>query len=192
MLNEKKYIRKSFWAHQYEKEEIFLRDMRKKGWKFVKLHKGIPTKYEFDKCEPEDIIYQLDYVISSEDTPSYHQLFEDSGWIEEYNWPAPNGKWYYFSKKSEGKDEKIYTSKDSRLELFNKVLKNFSLIFILSTLLELNGLRVMVPVLFEEKSLSIPVEIFTYTFILLMTLTIIFCLYNLIGLLRVKNKIKKS
>jgi hypothetical protein len=35
MEENKMYVRKSFFMHQYEEEEQLLRDMRSKGWKFV-------------------------------------------------------------------------------------------------------------------------------------------------------------
>ena len=83
----------------YEKEEEFLSKMASEGWHFVNLHKGLITKYEFDKGEPIDYVYQLDYVNKTEDTQSYHQLFLDAGWEEVFSWDGVyDGKWYYFRK----------------------------------------------------------------------------------------------
>ena len=47
-------IRKEFkWfsIFEYEKEEVYLREMHKKGWRFVRV-KGFGT-YVFEKCTPE-------------------------------------------------------------------------------------------------------------------------------------------
>jgi nuclear transport factor 2 (NTF2) superfamily protein len=54
MEKNKKCVIKTFLVHQYEKEEEFLSRMGKEGWHFVKLHIGIPSKYEFVKGEKTD------------------------------------------------------------------------------------------------------------------------------------------
>ena len=50
---------KYFTIVEHEKEQEYLREKQKAGWKFVKVT-GLGT-YHFEKCEPEDVIYQLDY-----------------------------------------------------------------------------------------------------------------------------------
>ena len=118
----KKCVRKSFLPHQNDGEELFLEKMHRDGWRFVKLYKGIPTKYEFEKCEPEEYVYQLDYIKTDEDTEVYHQLFLDAGWKEILEWNGVGGKWYYFIKKKEGQvRERIFTDVQSKIELINKV-----------------------------------------------------------------------
>ena len=47
----------SIWG--YEQEQEYLRNMHKRGWKLVGIT-GIGV-YHFEKCEPQDVIYQLDY-----------------------------------------------------------------------------------------------------------------------------------
>lgn len=129
---DKKFVKKSFLAHQYEKEEKFLSAMRTKGWKFTAIHKRlVSTKYEFDRCEPEEYCYQLDYIKSEEDTASYHQLFRDAGWEELYSWSGVyNGKWYYFGKNvKNGIREKLYTDSQSKLELVDKLLKTYGIVY---------------------------------------------------------------
>jgi hypothetical protein len=44
----------------HKKEEIYLREMHKSGWKFVRVS-GLGV-YHFEECEPEDVVYQLDYM----------------------------------------------------------------------------------------------------------------------------------
>lgn len=46
-----------FTIADWEKEENYLRKMHQEGWK---LKKG-GIIYNFERCEPEDVIYQLDY-----------------------------------------------------------------------------------------------------------------------------------
>ena len=50
---------KFFTIFEHEKEQDYLREMNKNGWKFVKVS-GFGT-YHFEKCTPEDVVYQLDY-----------------------------------------------------------------------------------------------------------------------------------
>ncbi len=125
----KKYVRKSFFPHQYEKEEAFLSKMAREGWQFVNLYAGYPTKYEFEKAEPMDYIYQLDYVTKEEDTESYHLLFLDAGWEEVFGWNGIyESKWYYFRRlKEEGKENRIFTDLDSKCNMYNKLMKKYGL-----------------------------------------------------------------
>ena len=46
---------KLFSVVDWEKEQNYLREMHRQGWKFVRLTAlGV---YHFEKCEPEDVIY---------------------------------------------------------------------------------------------------------------------------------------
>lgn len=56
---ETKIQTKFFTIFDYEKEQDYLREMHKSGWKFMKV-KGL-GKYHFEKCFPQDVVYQLDY-----------------------------------------------------------------------------------------------------------------------------------
>ena len=188
-MENKKYVRKSFWIHQYEKEEIFLRDMRKKGWKFINLYKGLPTKYEFEKCEPEDYVYQLDYIKNEEDTNDYHLLFQDMGWEEIMPWSGYGGKWYYFCKKAEnGKIEKIFTDQQSKLDLINKLIVTYGGLFLLVFALCLNSVNSMF-LLVSRKTwliwLDIPILGITMV-------GIVWIIYCTAGMLILRNKIKRG
>ncbi len=50
---------KIFTIFEYKKEQNYLREMQKRGWKFVKV-KDLGM-YHFEKCAPQNVIYQLDY-----------------------------------------------------------------------------------------------------------------------------------
>ena len=63
---------KFFTIFKYEEEQEYLRDMHKHGWKLVKIS-GIGT-YHFAECEPEDVVYQLDYNL--EKNNEYFQMFK--------------------------------------------------------------------------------------------------------------------
>ena len=193
MSDTKKYVRRSYFAHQYEKEEIFLSKMAKAGWNFVKLHKGIITKYEFDKCEPVDYIYQLDYINQEEDTPDYHQLFQDAGWEEVYVWDGMyNGKWYYFRRvNSSEKAPRIFTDPESKLQMYDKLLKSYGLFMAAILFLQFNSFKIISKQLGE----AIIPSLNYFGLIAIGSLTILFIIlyaFLLLGLLIKRNQIAKT
>ena len=66
---------KYFTIFNHKKEEEYLREMHKKGWRFIKVS-GFGM-YHFEKCEPEDIIYQLDYNTEKDGREEYIKMYED-------------------------------------------------------------------------------------------------------------------
>lgn len=68
-----------FTVFEYEKEQTYLRRMQQRGWRFVQVS-GLGM-YHFEKCSPEDVIYQLDYNpegLANRD--EYVKMFQDCGW----------------------------------------------------------------------------------------------------------------
>lgn len=111
---------KWFTIFEYEKEQDYLREMHKSGWKFVKVT-GLGM-YHFEKCTPDDVVYQLDYNkdgLSHKD--EYLQLFNDCGWeyLQEY------AGYSYFRKpvSAEGRAEEIFCDEESRLQMMERVMK---------------------------------------------------------------------
>lgn len=111
---------KRFGLADYLEEEVYLQEQHKKGWKMTKL-KAPFSVYTFEKCEPEDYVYQLDFKQAEQDSAEYLQLFEDCGWEYFYKF----GDWYYFRKrKSEIDNENvIFNDAASRAEMAKKVIK---------------------------------------------------------------------
>ncbi len=193
MENSKKYVRKSFFAHQYEKEEEFLSKMAREGWHFVNLHRGLLSKYEFDKGEPTDYVYQLDYVNQEEDTESYHQLFQDAGWEEMFSWDGVyNGKWYYFRRIRTGsKEDRIFTDVESKCQLYDKLMKKYGFFFIALLLLQLNALGVEM----RQINLAQFPSIHGIGLIIITSLSILFILvygYMLLGLVFKRIQMKQT
>lgn len=111
---------KYFSIFNHQKEEEYLRNQHKAGWKFVKVT-GFGS-YHFEKCQPEDVVYQLDFnqegIANKEE---YVKMFADCGWeyIQEY------AGYSYFCKKAadmEGEEE-IFSDESSRLAMMERVLK---------------------------------------------------------------------
>ena len=63
---------------EYEKEQEWLSRQHRQGWK---LTAAAACFYRFERCAPEDVVYQLDYNPEGRKHPEeYVQLFRDCGW----------------------------------------------------------------------------------------------------------------
>ncbi|MDO4554604.1 MAG: DUF2812 domain-containing protein [Lachnospiraceae bacterium] len=110
-----------FTIMDYEKEGEYLRQMHKQGWKFT----GISGMcfYKFEACEPEDVVYQLDYNeegISHKE--EYVKMFEDCGW--EYLMEFVG--YSYFRKpvsEMQGNEDGIFCDDNSRWEMLKRVFR---------------------------------------------------------------------
>lgn len=119
-MSERKRMFRFFTIADFEQEEEFLREQHKRGYKLVKYTP--PACYVFEKCEPEDVIYQLDFSdVSERDKASYLQLFRDNGW--EYLFDAVG--WSYFRKPADADDGdlSIFSDIESRLDMLKRVQK---------------------------------------------------------------------
>lgn len=109
-----------FTIFEYEKEQDYLREMHKSGWRFVKV-RGLGM-YHFEKCAAEDVVYQLDYNKEGlEHKDEYLKMFEDCGWeyIQDY------AGYSYFRKavSEEGVAEEIFCDDESRMQMMQRVIK---------------------------------------------------------------------
>lgn len=111
---------KWFTIFEYEKEQDYLREMHKSGWKFIKVI-GLGM-YHFEKCIPQDVVYQLDYNkdgLAHKD--EYLKMFDDCGWeyIQDFL------GYSYFRKvvSEDGVAEEIFCDEESRFQMMQRVLK---------------------------------------------------------------------
>ena len=135
-----KTVKKEFrWFSitEYEKEAEYLRHMHNEGWKFKNV--TFPGIYTFEKCDPQDVIYQLDYNKDSvKNQGEYVQMFEDCGWeyLKEF------AGYTYFRKPAAQmeKEENIFCDDQSRLDMLNRIFRGriIPLLLIFVTLL-VNG-----------------------------------------------------
>ncbi len=109
-----------FTIADYEEEEMWLRKQHQNGWKLTKMIP--PCFYVFEKCEPEDVIYRLDYKNSGQ-TAEYMQMLRDFGW--EYF--AHCMGWLYFRKPADeaesAEDGELFSDNASRVDLVSHVVK---------------------------------------------------------------------
>lgn len=113
---------KLFTIPEWKKEEKYLREQHKKGWEFVAVN--FLCLYHFKKCEPKDVIYQLDYNPDSvTQKESYIQMFRDCGWEYLQNYVG----YSYFRKAASemnGTEEEIFCDDASRLDMLKRVYRH--------------------------------------------------------------------
>ena len=108
-----------FTIFEYEKEQDYLRQMHRSGWRFVKVS-GFGT-YHFESCEPQDVVYQLDYNKEGlSHKEEYLKMFDDCGWehLQDYA-----GYSYFRKAVAENGAEEIFCDEDSKLQMMLRVLR---------------------------------------------------------------------
>ncbi len=119
-MKDKKTMIRFFSVAEWEKEQEFLRRQHQKGWKLVKIN-GL-CLFHFERCQPEDVIYQLDYNREGmEHQEEYVQMFRDCGWeyLQDYV-----GYSYFRKPASQMQgEESIFCDEDSRMDMLLRVWK---------------------------------------------------------------------
>ena len=123
---EKKIVYRIFTIADYEREALYFRKMHAKGWKLRKVSYSIllfAVKYTFEKCQPEQVSYQLDfYPMEKSERASYLQLFKDCGWehITDFN------SFSYFRKAhseiESNAEFEIYNDAAGKLAMVKRIL----------------------------------------------------------------------
>ena len=109
-----------FHIFQYEEEAQYLREMHAKGWEFEDL---AFVRFRFRKCEPRDMVYQLDYNQEGlAHREEYIKMFEDCGWEHAGDYLG----YSYFRKPAEEMgegEEGIFCDDESRMEMMRRIVK---------------------------------------------------------------------
>ncbi len=126
-MMEKKIVYRIFTIADYEREALYFREMHAKGWKLRKVSYSIllfVVKYTFEKCQPEQVSYQLDfYPMEKSERASYLQLLKDCGWehITDFN------SFSYFRKAhseiESAAEFEIYNDTTNKLDMVNRILR---------------------------------------------------------------------
>ncbi len=123
---EKKVVYRIATIADYDREAFYLREMHAEGWKLRKVSYSIllfAVKYTFEKCQPEQVSYQLDfYPMKKSERASYLQLFKDCGWEHITNF---NGFSYFRKAHSEIESDaefEIYNDAAGRLAMVKRIL----------------------------------------------------------------------
>ena len=124
---ENKIVYRLVTIADYEREAVFLGEMHYKGWKLRKVSYSIllfVVKYTFEKCQPEQVSYQLDfYPMENSERTSYLQLFKDCGWehITDFNSFSYFRKAY--SEIESNAEFEIYNDATGKLAMVNRILR---------------------------------------------------------------------
>ena len=165
IVKEKKTEFRWFTIVEYEKEQEYLRKMHQKGWRFTRV--TFPGFYNFEKCEPEDVVYQLDYnqegIAHKEE---YVQMFNDYGWEYLMDYVG----YSYFRKPASelGEEEGIFCDESSRQDMMKRVFRGRMIPLIVIFI------GIIIPQLFLQFSLNGVLNplfiMFVALFVLYMTL----------------------
>ena len=105
---------------QYEQEQEYLSRRHQEGWKFVKIT-GLGI-YHFERCQPEKVIYQLDYNQEGlANKEEYVRMFADCGW--EYLMTFAGYSYFRKPAAEMNGEEEIFCDDQSKLEMMERVLK---------------------------------------------------------------------
>jgi len=121
-MMEKKVVYRIFTIADYEREALYLRKMHAEGWKLKEVSYSnlvVAVKYTFEKCQPEQVSYQLDlYPMKKSERASYLQLFKDCGWehITDFN------GFSYFRKLHSGIES------DAEFEIYNDAFGKLAMV----------------------------------------------------------------
>ena len=124
---EKKVVYRIATIADYDREALYLGEMHAQGWKLKEVSYSnlvVAVKYTFEKCQPEQVSYQLDfYPMKKSDRASYLQLFKDCGWehITDFN------SFSYFRKAhseiESNAEFEIYNDAAGKLAMVNRILR---------------------------------------------------------------------
>ena len=124
---EKKVVYRIATIADYDREALYLRKMHAEGWKLKEVTYSnlvVAVKYTFEKCQPEQVSYQLDFhPMKKSERVSYLQLFKDCGWehITDFN------GFSYFRKLHSGIESdaefEIYNDAAGKLAVVNRILR---------------------------------------------------------------------
>ncbi len=181
----KKMMRRFFGLADFIKEQEFLQEQHRQGWVFK--HFDPMFKYSFEKGEPGDFVYQLDYKENEKDEESYIQMFRDCGWeyIMKY------GMWYYFKKeKTENdKENSIFSDRESRIEMCKRVSVRNALLIVPVFVIFLSSASALLHL--ERSLLRNLLLAFMYLPMLIAFGTVIQYAVNFVKLTNMMKKIKR-
>lgn len=109
-----------FTIFDHEAEEVYLTHRHAEGWRFTGVS-GFGM-YHFESCEPEKVVYQLDYnEEGAKNRDEYVTMFADCGWeyIQDYA-----GYSYFRKPESEmNGEETIFSDNASKNAMMMRVFK---------------------------------------------------------------------
>lgn len=172
-----------FTITEYDKEQQYLSRRHKEGWKFVNVT-GI-GQYHFEKCEPEEVVYQLDYNQEGNiNQQEYAQMFEDCGWeyITTYV-----GYAYFRKPVADMKEgEEIFFDDSSKLEMMQRIFKDRMIPMFITFFLYL-AWQFLILHFFEGTFFTVVATLLRIAMVIYVVVTIHFCIKYVGHLRRIKK-----
>lgn len=181
-FNERKKMFRIYTITDFEKEEDFLREQHRMGYKFIKW--TFPGFYSFERCEPQDMVYKMEFSdTGNQDKSEYIQMYADFGW--DYMFDVVG--WSYFRKRAEEVDgnEEIFSDSQSKIEHIRRVFQRRMIPLIA---IFLCCVIPQVVHLFDGEVHKIGQKLFAGFWIVMFVLYIVILLYSLFGFMSLKKK----
>ena len=100
-----------------QKEQSWLNNLTKKGWALKSFFLGF---YKFEKCEPGEYEYQIDFMPENVKKKDYYDFMEDTGLEVVCRWYY----WVYLRKKTSSNGEfKLYSDRESLKDHYQNIVK---------------------------------------------------------------------
>ena len=119
-MKNKKTLFRFYTLFEYEEEQAFLEKQHKNGWKAVGFK--LPGLYKFEKCEPEDMTYRIDFTNENgSKNAEYQQMFADNGW--EFLWSV-NGFSIFrkpLAANTADNNNEIFSDNESKLQMLQNI-----------------------------------------------------------------------
>ena len=123
---EKKVVYRIATIADYDRKALYLGEMHAQGWKLKEVSYSnlvVAVKYTFEKCQPEQVVYQLDfYPMKKSERASYLQLFKDCGWEHITNFNSFSYFRKPYSKIESDAEFEIYNDADGKLAMVKRIL----------------------------------------------------------------------
>ena len=115
MQTETMVKRRWFWAWQDHKEEAWLEAMSREGWH---LRDVGYLRYTFERGEPQDWVYRLDFRTSKE-ASDYIEFVEGAGW----QYIGKMSSWLYFRLPAQaGQPAELYTDAEGKIAKYQRII----------------------------------------------------------------------
>ena len=150
-----------FTVPEYEKEQEWLHKEHQAGWKLIGI--TLPCFYRFEECEPEDVVYQLDYNQEGmKHKGEYIQMFHDCGW----EYITDMAGYAYFRKPvlQMKEKEEIFYDDDSKMDMIKRIFTGRMIPLIIIFFL------VVIPQLQKQSYLSTSVNRMVLVLLVLVTI----------------------
>ena len=172
-----------FTITEYDKEQQYLTRRHKEGWKFVEVT-GI-GQYHFEKCEPEEVVYQLDYNQEGNiNQAEYTQMFADCGW--EYITTYVGYSYFRKPVADMKEEEEIFFDDSSKLDMMKRIFKGRMTLMFITFFLFL-AWQFLILHFFEGTFFIIVATILRVMMILYAFVTVHFCIKYVGHLRRIKK-----